>query len=642
MKPRYYSPKVGLRFHMHGCEFEVTYIYAGIVRYAAAIGGKAFRISHDRFIEMQESETLLIKNQDIEGISENGCSGKLSELSEKETRAAIRMRRYVDSAVTQLVYPTSKKHLTALIPLIAFELEDQQPPDPRTVASWIKRYFLEGRDGALLSLRHKQSGNRGLRFCPQVEILIEEAIQQVFLQSERRDAKDVRTHIVGKLSELGLLSKHSSTVTVPSLRTLQRRIKALDPYIVALAKKGKVAADRVARAAGRAIISPRPMYLVQIDTHYLDILLRDPDSGDVIGRPYLVCILDVYTRAVVGIYISMFPPSAVTTLAAVKNMLTRLGMGLPGGIPVRIVPDNGVEFKNSAFIRLCARLGIIVTPAEIRDPNDKAHIESFFRTLTTLLVQKCAGTTFSSPSDRGEYDSRSRAASILEKMHEYCLEWINEVYHTSIHSRTGRAPILAWEDSVKGWPAPIVDIAEIDAIARLPVQRNIHKGRVLVDGIEYFSHALATLEAIGDKRVIVLVDELNLHEVYIEHPSQPSTLILAESTNPEYTIGLTQYEHQEAKKIKAALTASDQKRLGIYCDLLARWTLFQKIQTDSEMAQRQIARLTNGKGRARTLPKIVHPLPDVLELNVVPADVPSFESGAVSSSGDYEIMEIDL
>lgn len=40
-----------------------------------------------------------------------------------------------------------------------------------------------------------------------------------------------------------------------------------------------------------------------------------------------------------------FRLSALTTLALIKDMITRPNKDLPGGIPAIIIPDNGVELK---------------------------------------------------------------------------------------------------------------------------------------------------------------------------------------------------------------------------------------------------------------------------------------------------------
>ncbi|MDP1465756.1 hypothetical protein Q6331_29070, partial [Klebsiella pneumoniae] len=85
----------------------------------------------------------------------------------------------------------------------------------------------------------------------------------------------------------------------------------------------------------------------------------------------------------------------------VKDMFTRPSRGLPGGICVHLVPDNGTEFKNSAVMRLLLKANVIIEPAAIREPNHKPHIESFFRTFTRSLIQTLPGTTFSNPAERG-------------------------------------------------------------------------------------------------------------------------------------------------------------------------------------------------------------------------------------------------
>jgi transposase InsO family protein len=83
----------------------------------------------------------------------------------------------------------------------------------------------------------------------------------------------------------------------------------------------------------------------------------------------------------------MFPPSALTTLALIKDMITRPNKDLPGGIPSIIIPDNGVEFKNNSLARVCEQLKITITPSQIGTPNNKPHIERFFGTLTEGILQ---------------------------------------------------------------------------------------------------------------------------------------------------------------------------------------------------------------------------------------------------------------
>jgi putative transposase len=384
---------------------------------------------------------------------------------------------------------------------------------------------------------------------------------------------------------------------VPTLRSIQRRLKQLDPYVVARAQRGELAANRLTRAAGRTRRAGALLSMVEMDTHYLDIHVVDPDTAEVLGRPYLTCLFDVCTRAIVGMHISLYPPSAATALAALRDMLTRPHRGLPGGGPVVIIPDNGVEFKNTAFNRVCEALAIIISPAQIRDPNGKAHIERFFYSLTRGLVQKLAGTTFSNPVERGDYDSTKHACLTLNQVVDLIEKWVNGVYHQTVHSRTGRAPILAWEEMAKEIAPLALSAEDVDALARRPLMRTIQHGRVQVDGIEYFSHALATLHAQGMDRVTVLVNDLNLHSVLIQHPAQKDIFIQAESTDPEYTVGLDCYVHAESMSIKKAWSQVDLKKLGPNANALARARLMDDIRNATQIGKRRLRKLTNGQGR---------------------------------------------
>ena len=432
----------------------------------------------------------------------------------------------------------------------------------------------------------------------------------LYLQREKHSAKDVRDHVVGKLASMGLLNAHQSDVRVPTIRTIQRRLKLLDPYIVARAQQGEEAASRLLRAAGRSIKASTILSIVEADTHTLDIMVIDPDSKEVLGRPFLTCMIDVHSRAVVGTYVSLYPPSAITSLAAFKDMLTRHGRGLPGGVPAQLCPDNGVEFKNSAFSRLCEALSVTVTPSQVREPNGKPHIERFFGSLTNDLVHKLAGTTFSSPSERGDYESTKKACFTLTDIREFIDEWIHKNYHHTVHTRTGRAPICAWEEQVSVLPPLTLTEADVNALARRPVQRSIVHGRVRCGGLEYYSHALATIEIQNKDRVIVLVDDLDLNSVLVQHPTKKNVLIQADSVDPEYTIGLNSYEHTEAMRIKKEMSANDRAKFGRHANSIARWELLQRLHPCNHASKTQIRKLTGGLGRKHAIKKRKEQVPN--------------------------------
>ncbi|WP_426087914.1 transposase [Janthinobacterium sp. PSPC1-1] len=559
-----FNPTVGMRFELHGARFEVSFVAHGSVRYAATAGGHVHQINFDRFIDLQKSGKITSTDGTSTGLSEYGGPG------------VMRKHRYVEAALRTLIRPTARGPLAEIIGLVAKEISDPAPPSTRTVAYWICNFRKAGFNGLI---PQPPSGNSTERFGVEIEQLVGDAIREQYLTRERRGGDVVHCQVVGKAVGLELLGT-SHCMRIPTIRTIQRRLRKLDPYIVAKAQNGALAANKLARAAGRSLSVERILMLVQMDTHLLDLIVIDPKTGKRRGRPYLTCIQDINSRAIIGIYISFLPPSATTALAALKDMLTRPGKGLPGGICVMIIPDNGVEFANSAFIQVCEALAITISPAQSRDPNGKAHIESFFRTLTYGLIQLLEGTTFSNPQKKGDYDSSKNACYTLENVTLYIHTWVNTVYHQKPHSQSGRAPILAWEEQAAVMmPASLSD-ADANVLARRPYHRTIQRGRVQFQHLFFYSHALATLEAQGKTAVRILVDELNFHYIFVEHPEKRGTYIQADSTEPAYTLDLTFYEHQKCIEMKKQMSNADREKLGPNANIEARWRLLEQIKAD--------------------------------------------------------------
>lgn len=598
-KPSIFRPQVGMRFAMRGAEFEVCFAQYGVVRYASVNGGNPYRLEITKFQDFQErKEIKLLKPELYKGDQVLGCDDggyAPASLSQKELTEGMRRIRYAESATVELVHPNSFKEIAEWLPECATRLKDENPPTPRSVSSWVKTYREKGRD-ALFAPERKR-GNRTLQFSPEIHLYMLEAIDEYLSQKERRDARDVLAHIAGRLAEKDLLDKDGEKVAIPSERTIRRYLKQLDPYLLIRIKQGSLAAERAARAAGKMIKSPGPMHLVQIDTHFLKVFVVDPETGEILAKPYLVCAFDVRTRCVVGIYISLLPASAATTLGVVKDMLTRPNSGLPGGIPVHLIPVNGVEFKNAAVVRLCTSLSIHFEPAQVRDPNGKAHVERFFSTLSNYMIQKLSGRTFSDLNERGEYKSEKEATATLADIEKYVRFWIEEEYHQRIHSGTSRAPIMHWREETANVPRQGLTDVDVDVLARTPYQVKINRGRVRVEKLEFYSHALKKLEGEHKGAVTVLLNELDLSYVYVQDPYEKGNLIQADSVDPEYTKGLTLSEHKEVQALKIKMAESDLRALGKNADLLARWQLMQMIQKDSKVARKKIAKLTNGAGR---------------------------------------------
>lgn len=240
-----FIPQPGFRFYFKAHPdyiFEIGSITYNAIRYAAIAGGKLFAITPNEFESRYTSGDILCVF----------APDKLM-INPKHSSEIHRRERYVISALRLLEYPTSDNLLSELIPKISAEIKDSNPPSSRTVARWVAQYKL-ALDNKL-SLKHKSKGNFTLRFTPEIYQILNQAINEVYLKPEYRTGKDVQAYMLGRFMEQGIPLEQ-----LPTLRSIQRHIKKLDPYIELKIKKGSRIAKKKFQAAGKSIISPFAMY----------------------------------------------------------------------------------------------------------------------------------------------------------------------------------------------------------------------------------------------------------------------------------------------------------------------------------------------------------------------------------------------
>lgn len=564
---------IGTRLAIKNQAFEVSFVDAVNVRYASCIGGRIQTMPTTTFWECVDSGVIgfLDKSQNLP--STDNQYG-LSRLNDIELKQMLERYKFVQEAMRCDQRIHSRKNLERAIAKVCSTNEISILPGKSTLSRWIQRFISSGCEVTSLVPRHADKGCREKLFDIDIEHLINIAIRDDYLTLERPTVRQVHANVIGRALEYGI---EPAKIVLPSSRTMYRRIKEVDPYIKALKRNGKRYADLRFRAAGISMETSRLMEVVMMDGHRMDVIVVDPETGAASGRPYLVCLFDVHTRAVVGWHISLIPFCATTALAAIKDMCGRDPLSGPGGVPELIITDNGPDLVSNALRNLLSRLGIHVQSSKTYCPDDKAFLERFFRTVCTQLVHMLKGTTFSSPTQRGDYDSVANASITLDDLRALFNQWLEDTYHKSIHSVTNRAPALAWRDKQAEMPILSYPKEDLDAIARISYRRKINNGRVIVDNLAYKSEALATLEMREQRDVTVMVDELNLQFVYVSPIGQPRTLVRADCVKQDYAKELTKYEHQKVQENLAKLSKADLDELGEHAHAIARWRLWDDI-----------------------------------------------------------------
>lgn len=320
-----------------------------------------------------------------------------------------------------------------------------------TLYKWLKAFLLTGHVSSLVPGKAgRKTGTRMLSM--EQEAVIQSAIEDKYLSGDRGTAQDVVDEVRHRC--------HRMKMKMPSHITIRARIKDI-PKAMALRKRGlrDDARDRYEPIRGSFPGADHPYSVVQIDHTPANVIVVDEVSRLPIGRPYLTLAIDVKTRLVAGLYLSMDPPSSVAVgiclsqaICQKREYLANLGVG--GEWPVwgvmgKVHSDNAKEFRSKALSRACEEHGIDLQYRKKKTPHYGGHIERLMGTAARIFLG-LPGKTFSNPKERKGYDSEAKAAMTLKELEAYLVDYIVNKYHKSVHSGIGMTPLAAWERGIAG------------------------------------------------------------------------------------------------------------------------------------------------------------------------------------------------
>lgn len=357
---------------------------------------------------------------------------------------------------------------------------------------WLERYDRGG--GRLSALLPTARRDRG---CPRlegsVEALVGRAINEHFLNAQRRSIPELYEYLVGLCRAAGM--------SAPHLNTVRARVNAVDFPHRAHARHGSAAARRLEPLRGE-FQSDAPLAVVQLDHMLLDVMVVDETERRAIGRPWLTLAFDVHSRMVLGFYLSLEAPGALSVGVCLSNAilpkeswLQRVGVTASwpcSGVMRCLHMDNAREFRGEMLRQACDEYGVELMFRPLARPQYGGHIERLLGTLARRL-HSLRGSTFSNAQERGEYDSEAQAALTLNELERWLLGYIIEIYHQRVHSSLGTAPQQRWLECRGGTPpyAPTVDERERVRLAFLPCERRtVQRHGVRWDGILYANDSL--------------------------------------------------------------------------------------------------------------------------------------------------------
>ena len=342
-------------------------------------------------------------------------------------------------------------------------------------------------------LPRRSGGGRGRGRLPgEVEALLAEVIRTQYLGRQRRSVAAVYREVVRRCRIRGL--------PVPARNTLVQRIGTLDVVRATAAREGRDEARSLRSAGGEAPQVEGLLEEVQIDHTPVDVVVVDERYRLPIGRPYVTAGIDVLSRSVCGLVVTLEAPSALSAGLCLAHMaagkrawLERLGVEAPwpmSGKPRKIHVDNAAEFHSEALRRGCNQHGIKVEYRPPGMPHFGGIIERLIGTMMQM-VHELPGTTFSSPGERGEYDSAGTAVLTVAELNKWLALAVASC-HGQVHGTLGQTPAGRWEQGVAEGGRPATVASETAFLVDfLPVfRRALTRTGFQVDHVQYYSDAL--------------------------------------------------------------------------------------------------------------------------------------------------------
>lgn len=378
----------------------------------------------------------------------------------------------------------------------------------RTVRSYYKKWVQSDRNCAVLISRDWNKGCSGCKILDEQETLIEEVVQDIYLQRHRPNYKVVHEVLCLYIDNHNANVVPGERLTVPSKSTLTRRINRVDPYKRAIKRMGKKQADADFEAFcedprwGRAT---RPLEYVQMDHHKFDLMIKLEDGT--CRRPWLTLMLCQFTKMVVGFWISFNQPGEAEALMCMRNALKPKGNLLAEYPDIRsawpahgrienLVLDNGPEFYGQSFVNAANLFGINLLYCEAYKPYQKGSVERLFRTFNDQFVHNLPGTTKSNPLKKGPYyDPRDYAQLSFDELLYKFTKYLVGYYHCDFHRSTAKTPLDAWNDGVAMEPVMLPNHTDkIDKITCVAVKgKPIWQEGILINDNSYWSPELKAI-----------------------------------------------------------------------------------------------------------------------------------------------------
>ena len=391
---------------------------------------------------------------------------------------------------------------------------------PRALRGWLSQYHKGGPAG--LADRAAKQGNTYSRFSAEELSLLGEVVRAEYLTLQRKSqaavAQDTKNRF--RAENRRRAAEGLPALKIPGRDAVRGFIKRIDTFELLVARYGVERAMQKMRPVKAGVQVTRPFERVEMDEQKIDLISTLAQSGllalftkeeletlgllDLKKRWWLVLAIDCRTRCIVGMTLTCNPRSSAA-LKCLRMVISDKGQFADSigalapwsvfGRPETLVTDNGAAFKARLFTSACTDLGITAVQAIGGAPGMRGVGERVFGTLSSKLMLRLAGHTFSNVLERGGLDPEKRACLNIEDVSVALVRWAVDVYHNTPHEGLGgRTPLQQWEADLQSGNLPLHTIpnARRKHIALgVALARVLQKDGIRVMNVQYHSKTLA-------------------------------------------------------------------------------------------------------------------------------------------------------
>ncbi len=452
----------------------------------------------------------------------------------------------------------------------AEEIAKEHKLATRTIYGWLAKFRQTGTIGGLTDTRTTKKSRRSK--ISRKQLILIKKIAREYYETPQKPRMERAVERVRMMCR-------DAKIAAPGKSAIRRHIAMRNPLKATELREGRnTARNRYGAIYGKFPGADYPLAVVQIDHTKLDIELVDDEERLPIGRPNITLALDVFSRAILGFFVSFENSSLLTTGLCLEHAmfpkddwLERLGINHSWpvwGKPTCIHVDNALEFRSNGIKDFCDEYDVRLEYRPVKTPHYGGHVERVFRTIAEQ-IHTLPGTTFSNIKQKGEYPSEKKAVVTLKALQKWLAEYVTGAYLRKIHSGIAMTPLDKWTEGIRGnnqkpgvGVPPILAEREVVKTLLLPTyERSIQRGGIRLDHIQYFSPALHVLffEATSNKKKKVKIkrDPRDISTIKVLDEIRNAWLVVPYRDMRNPSISLWEWQAAQAELIKSRTPNSE-------------------------------------------------------------------------------------